>query len=397
MSYRVEQKIKGKIYVYEVKSFWDKSKQQARQKRTYLGRKDEKTGKIVLTSKNSIVPKGSYKFGSFFLLKNLSDQINLTKVLKKVFPYDYKKYLSVVFYKVIQADPYYLYTLWEEETYTFSNIGLDSQRISEMLLDIGKNEKQIEVFFSNWINEQDNKYSVMFDISSISSYFKNNELVERGYNRDKENLGQTNLGIISRRGKNSIQLPLAYRIYPGSISDVVTLKNIIKLIKYYKLNVNYFVMDRGFYSKENIREMNNKELKFLLPLVFTTRKAKQLVYDFDEEISKPICSFLYNENVYSHVRTKVEINGVICVAHIFLDKERRAREESLLIRKMSYLESIFSEKGFKDEISAEEYIKETMKSKRRFFKVKKRNKRVTILKSVNFGTRFLFGPRNASH
>ncbi len=153
MSYRVEQKIKGKIYIYEVKSFWDKSKQQARQKRTYLGRKDEKTGKIVLTSKNSIVPKGSYKFGSFFLLKNLSDQINLTKVLKKVFPYDYKKYLSVVFYKVIQADPYYLYKLWEEETYTFSNIGLDSQRISEMLLDIGKNEKHIEVFFSNWINE----------------------------------------------------------------------------------------------------------------------------------------------------------------------------------------------------------------------------------------------------
>ncbi len=127
-------------------------------------------------------------------------------------------------------------------------------------------------------------------------------------------------------------------------------------------------MDRSFYSKENIREMNNKGLKFLLPLVFTTRKAKQLVYDFDEEISKPICSFLYNENVYSYVRTKVEINGVMCVAHIFLDKERRAREESLLIRKMSYLESIFSEKDFKDEISAEEYIK-----------VKKRNKRVITI------------------
>ncbi len=64
----------------------------------------------------------------------------------------------------------------------------------------------------------------MFDISSIFSYSKNNELVDRSYNRDKKNLGQTNLGIISRREKNSIQLPLAYRIYPGSISDVVTLK-----------------------------------------------------------------------------------------------------------------------------------------------------------------------------
>jgi len=41
MSYIVEQKIKGKICLYEVTSYWDKEKKQPRQKRKYLGRKNQ--------------------------------------------------------------------------------------------------------------------------------------------------------------------------------------------------------------------------------------------------------------------------------------------------------------------------------------------------------------------
>ena len=42
MSYIVEQKIKGNIYLYRVESYWDKDKKQSRQKRTYLGPKNRR-------------------------------------------------------------------------------------------------------------------------------------------------------------------------------------------------------------------------------------------------------------------------------------------------------------------------------------------------------------------
>ena len=44
MSYIVEQKNKrnNRVYVYEVFGYWDKEKQQSRQKRKYLGVKDPK-------------------------------------------------------------------------------------------------------------------------------------------------------------------------------------------------------------------------------------------------------------------------------------------------------------------------------------------------------------------
>ena len=40
MSYIVEQKINGRIYLYQVESFWDKERKQARQKRKYIGPKE---------------------------------------------------------------------------------------------------------------------------------------------------------------------------------------------------------------------------------------------------------------------------------------------------------------------------------------------------------------------
>ena len=56
MVYIIEQKIKNRIYLYEVESFWDKNKKQARQKRKYLGPKEKIYNKSdsKLTSKPNL-------------------------------------------------------------------------------------------------------------------------------------------------------------------------------------------------------------------------------------------------------------------------------------------------------------------------------------------------------
>ena len=52
MSYKVEQKIGGKIYVYEATNHWDKQKKQSRQTRKYIGVKDAGTGEVSTPRKN---------------------------------------------------------------------------------------------------------------------------------------------------------------------------------------------------------------------------------------------------------------------------------------------------------------------------------------------------------
>ena len=65
MSYTVEQKIKGRIYLYKVDSYWDKAKKQSRQKRTYIGPKHAKKKTALKQINSNIIHKN---YGNIFLL-----------------------------------------------------------------------------------------------------------------------------------------------------------------------------------------------------------------------------------------------------------------------------------------------------------------------------------------
>jgi transposase len=92
-------------------------------------------------------------------------------------------------------------------------------------------------------SESEGYKGIVFDITSFSSYSKNLELLEWGYNRDGEELRQINFGVIM--GSPS-SLPIGYRIYPGSITDVVTLKNLIEYLRQKGLKQYMFWNERLF-------------------------------------------------------------------------------------------------------------------------------------------------------
>jgi len=383
MSFEYEQEIKGKIYVYTIKSYWDKEKQQSRQKRVYLGRKDSKTGAIVSTKKSG-VPKGSHSFGGVFFLKQIIKELKLDVVLKKAFPDSFEKYLYLAMFKILTSEAYYLYPYWQQESYLPEDATLESQRISQLLQDLGENEKSVEDFFYEWIKVNNAKSSVMFDITSLSSYSENNDLLEYGYNRDKECLEQVNIGLISKElGNSSMHTPLAYRIYPGSIADVSTVTNILELVTQYKLELSHCVIDRGFYSSENIKSLHRKGLEYLIPVPFSTLLAENLALDCYQEVSSPLNSFTFRDEVYFHCNKKVTIDDTKCTLHIFLDKQRKAREENKLLKKISEIEKCFADKSFKTIQLAEQYIVETLKSKKKFFIIKKRAHRFSIMRNKN--------------
>ena len=376
MGYQVEQKIKGKIYVYQVESYWDSEKKQSRQRRTYLGRKDEKTGNICCTTKASL-PKSSRSVGGVYLLKKLIESLELNKVLKEVFGEGYERLLYLAMYKILTGDPTYLYEMWVEETYLPEDAQMSSQRISEYLIRIGEDEKLIEKFFNSWIKlNPDGQQAVVFDITSISSYSENITIVERGYNRDGENLEQINLGIISKEQSGACGLPLAYRIYPGSIGDVSTLSNVLELIKQYQLQLSVCVLDKGFFSQENIKNMGEKSIRFIIPMSFSMNLAKQSVSESTAGDTNN--SFSYRDGVYFHSQKDVEVGGVKCVMHIYLDKEKRAREEVQFLRGLLDFESLFSQNSFTSVEAAEQYVSETLKSKQKLFTINKTNSGVLL-------------------
>lgn len=56
-------------------------------------------------------------------------------------------------------------------------------------------------------------------------------------------------------------MPLYYRIYPGSISDKSHLRHMISDQSFIGSQKTRFVMDRGFYSAENLQYLVSEECR----------------------------------------------------------------------------------------------------------------------------------------
>lgn len=273
MSYLYDQKIKDKVYVYKVTGYWDKEKQQARQKRVCLGRRDLKTQKII-PSKYQQPPRACRDYGNYYVLKTIAERLGLAAILKQIFPGIWSEILTCAFYEVSERKPLYLCEQWTESTQTIDNSILTSQRISDLLQMLGKADNDRMDFFQAWATHRSEHEYLAFDITSISSYSKMIEFIEYGYNRDGEELPQINFAMLF--GQSSL-LPIFYNSYPGSIKDMSTLKNMIQYAKNINLKRIHFVMDKGFYSDDNVAEMLENRVKFVISVPFTTEFAKSAV------------------------------------------------------------------------------------------------------------------------
>jgi len=107
------------------------------------------------------------------------------------------------------------------------DLPLSSQSLSRMLSRIGEGTLNLE-FSRKLIRQISACSTLVYDITSLSSYSQNISLLEYGYNRDGLDLPQINLSLIIDKDQD---IPVMYDLYPGSISDVITPKNTVTKMK----------------------------------------------------------------------------------------------------------------------------------------------------------------------
>ena len=100
----------------------------------------------------------------------------------------------------------------------------------------------------------------------------------------KEDLPQINLGMVSDSGN---RLPLYYKIHDGSITDVSTLKNVLKEGHAFNMKNLTFVMDKGFFSKGSIEAMYSFDYHFIVSMSFTANAAFEAVDRVRDTIRHP--------------------------------------------------------------------------------------------------------------
>ncbi len=284
----LKDKKSGTVYVYESISHWDKDKKQSRAKRKCIGKLDPVTGKIVPNRKytrktESKDNNGRNKpghvpitqttrnfYGATYLFDEIGKELGVTSDLKRCFPDTYEQILSIAYYLIMEnKNPLSRFHKWSKLHKHPYGKEISSQRSSELFASI--TEEAREQFFQMQGRHQADKEYWAYDTTSISSYSTCLNQVKYGKNKDHDPLPQINLALLFGEKSN---IPFYYRKLPGNISDVKTVKNLLADLDYLGYKKVKLVMDRGFYSENNINALYQKHLKFLIGTKLSLKYVK---------------------------------------------------------------------------------------------------------------------------
>ena len=335
MTYVVYQKIGSRVYVYEAEAYYDKEKKQARQKRKYLGRVAPETGEII--PKRTTKIRVALDYGDVAFVYQSIIETGLYSILNKVYGKEITNILTaLIIYKIVEPMPLVRIERWYDRTYLRdTEVGLSSQNISRVLACLGDDYRTHQDFFAEWISKWGKELIVFYDITSMESAVKLNELLEYGYTRSGENLMQLNFGLVLNY-ENS--LPLYYKIFPGSLPDVRTLKNMMIELQSYGINHCFFILDRGFYSLQNIYELHNNKMDFLMPMPFTTKISDDIISKHKKDLELPENAVKYDDEVLYIKKDKIKLNGIELSYLLYYDKEKEAIDTNRFYKRMFEIE-----------------------------------------------------------
>jgi len=327
MSYIIRQKIKGRIYLYEVTATWDPIRKNSVQKRRYLGAEDKKTKSAK--PKKSYAPKTALDYGNYYLFRSVAEKIGLSKCLKIAMPKeDWEDILNLAIFKLTSSFNFNNYENWCELNLVKNT--LSSSDISRVLEKI---EQYKIPLIKEWSKLNPEKKVVYFDLTSVSTY-SHIDYAEWGYNRDKESLPQINLGIIYAEES---QYPITYSFYSGSISDVKTLANILQSTLELGIKQVIFILDCGFYSQNNLEEMRAKGFKFIVRMRPDLKMYKNLISQFTLSSAQ---TFGLNKSSYYYKKVAIKIGCADVTAHIYHDNSRYQDELNSFLNKLTEIEDL---------------------------------------------------------
>ena len=285
----------GLTYAYESVSYWDPAKKQSRAKRNLIGRVDKATGAIIPTdgrgrkkeddtlilAKRGAIPATDIArsfYGATYLLDSVGDKLGITADLKSCFPDTYKQMLSIAYYLIMEDNnPLFRFEKWSILHKHPYGKNISSQRSSELFASITESAK--EKFFQLQGKRRTEKEFWAYDTTSISSHSGLLRQVQYGKNKEEDRLPQLNLALVFGEDSN---LPFYYRKLAGNIPDSKTVKNLLADLDVLGFSKVKLVMDRGFYSEENINGLYREHIKFLISVRMSlafVKKELDAVYD----------------------------------------------------------------------------------------------------------------------
>jgi len=321
-------KIGGREYAYDMISYWDKDLKKYRKKSICLGVVTNKEAKEYrpkeVRKEQSAECEIIQNFGDCYSINHVVNACGFGSVLQ-VLPVNYDTLMSLICYKIIRSSAMQYAQSWSLGNYVshlYSKSNLESQRISEFLKTLGQ-EKHWREFFKDYIaSVTGEKTGIIIDSTGMP-----NEIdfpLSAWGNHGGESEIETRLMLVIDKTSGK---PLYFRYMAGNIVDVTTLKNTVCELSEMGVRSSFALLDAGFYSEGNIKEMFGSRINFLTRLPAGRKLHKELIKN-STGIETAANMVTYNKRALFVKKEAVDLFGNKGFAYVVCDIKRKGEESN---------------------------------------------------------------------
>ena len=204
------------------------------------------------------------RIGSYIIIRKVLDEYKLQPMLYKRFGKDTGLILDLVAYLVVEEDnvgQYYPDFAFSHPLFSEKMTIYSDTKVCRLLKSMTKD--QFIGFLDDWNENRDHKSRIYisYDSTNKNSEAGDIDIVEFGKAKDDKGLPVFNLSIAMDKTN---RVPLFYEEYPGSITDVSQFTFMVDKVIEYGYKKIGFILDRGYFSKENIKYINDNGYTFII-------------------------------------------------------------------------------------------------------------------------------------
>jgi len=215
--------------------------------------------------KSGEVRSSCLRAGAFIVIRRIMDAYRLPEILKKYLgEKDTGLFLDLAAYSIISennAGQYYPDYAYNHPLFTEGMRVYSDSKVSDFLN--GITDDQSVGFLNEWNATKDHrdKIYITYDSTNKNCQAGDIEIVEYGHAKKDLGLPVFNYSIAYDTYNRE---PLFYEEYPGSIVDISQLQFMLEKAVGYGYKRAGFILDRGYFSKENIQYMDKCGYDFVI-------------------------------------------------------------------------------------------------------------------------------------
>ena len=308
-------KKKDAVYVeYEYDRIYDPVRQYTFPKRVTIGKLSETDPELMQPNQNFLkyfpdaeLPEtknrtsrsSCLRVGAYFVLRKIIEEYNLVELLGGYFEQrDLGLFLDLAVYSIIaenNAAQYYPDYTFNHPLFTNGMKQYSDSTVSDFLNSV--TDDQSTGFLNSW-NETRNhreKIYISYDSTNKNCQAGDIEMVEFG--QPKVDVGQPVFNYAVAYDTHN-QEPLFYEKYPGSLNDISQLQFMLDKAFGYGYKKIGFILDRGYFSCENIQYMDKCGYSFVIMVKGMASLVNELVLEHKGTFESKRVNNIYEYGVY---------------------------------------------------------------------------------------------------